>query len=161
MCIDLNVNPFTVTIEKIPRLHIIGPAWGNQTATSGFPSQRASNAESVSMPGPHHILRQRTKSFILIFYKVHVHVLPLQCQTASKSFHVVPLQEPSAGCWCFHGYATRRCQTSWCKPATWFLPKILKWRWISVQIEMVFSWKSSLRKSYHTSWNGNQMNILI
>ena len=98
------------------------------------------------------------------YTEVHAHVPLLQCQTDCKSFRAAPLPGPSAGSWCFHGYATWRCQTSSYNPATWFPPKILKWRWISAQIEMVFSWKLSLREYYDIpldmSSNGSQMGIL-
>ena len=38
-----------VTSNKISKLCITDPLWGNPPVTGGFPSQRASNAESVSM----------------------------------------------------------------------------------------------------------------
>ena len=36
------------------KLIITGPLWGESTVTSGFPSQRASNAENIPMPWHQH-----------------------------------------------------------------------------------------------------------
>ena len=45
---------FRLIIKNASRLCIIGHLWGNPPVTDGFPSQRASNVESVSM-SPHHL----------------------------------------------------------------------------------------------------------
>ena len=37
------------------KLHILGPLWGKPPVTSGFPSQMASNAESVTVSCCHHL----------------------------------------------------------------------------------------------------------
>ena len=42
----------TVQQKKKMKAYLIGPVWGNPLVIGGFPSQRASNAESVSMAWP-------------------------------------------------------------------------------------------------------------
>ena len=42
------------TTTKIPKLCITGPLWGESTSIGGFPSQRASYAESICMSRPRH-----------------------------------------------------------------------------------------------------------
>ena len=48
--------------KKISKLRVTGLCEGNPPVTGGFPSQRASNAENVSIWGPHHHHRHNIAS---------------------------------------------------------------------------------------------------
>ena len=45
---------FRHSANKTSKLNITGPLWGESTITGGFPSQRHSNAENISMSWSHH-----------------------------------------------------------------------------------------------------------
>ena len=60
--------PYSLFRTAIHHLCIASPLWGNPPIYSGFPSQRASNTESISMSSCHELkLRQRQISFFRIF----------------------------------------------------------------------------------------------
>ena len=46
---------FQAQIKKTSKLHVTGLYEGNPSVTGGFPSQRASNAENVSIWSRHHV----------------------------------------------------------------------------------------------------------
>ena len=97
---------FMLTIKKTPKLCVTGPLWGE--FTSGFPSQRASNAESFPMWWHHHeetveclscmVFIRVTKSFLIPAIKS---LVPGRCGSNFKIViyeHILLIQIMSTSC---------------------------------------------------------------